>query len=199
MSPRAPDVPGVSGAACARRRACYDAPRGELLPRSRGLALDGRARGDVLSHARPHHRQPRRRSGTRTSNQDTLRLRDRLCARFGAARGELMANTSRFLLIFPNFSVQDTALRLPAAAHLSRSAPDQLDVIQWELVPREELPTVAALPRRRRAGVPGAGRLRHARRHGGAGVLPAWLPGARASSGRTSRAACTARRATTTS
>jgi p-cumate 2,3-dioxygenase subunit alpha len=118
----------------------YDAPRSELLPRSRGLALNGRHGATFFPTLGRTIANPSR-LWDEEAYQATLRIRDRLCAEFGPARGELMANTSRFLLIFPNFSVQDTGsgfrLRL-----IQPVAPDRLDVQQWEMAPRDELPSL---------------------------------------------------------
>ena len=123
----------------ARRRAdagVRDPSRDELLPRSRGLALDGRHGATLFpSVARPIANPSR--LWTDEAYRATLDLRDQLIARFGEQRGRVMADMSRFLLVFPNFAVQDTGsgFRLRAIIPV---APDLMDVIQWELAPREE-------------------------------------------------------------
>jgi p-cumate 2,3-dioxygenase subunit alpha len=108
----------------------------ELLPRSRGFALNGRHGATLFpSVARPIANPSR--LWTAEAQQAALGLRARLIARYGEARGRLMADTSRFLLVFPSFAVQDTGagfrLRL-----ITPVAPDQMDVIQWEVAPEDE-------------------------------------------------------------
>jgi p-cumate 2,3-dioxygenase subunit alpha len=123
----------------ARRRAeaaVRDPSRDELLPRSRGFALNGRHGATLFpSVARPIANPSR--LWTAEAQQAALGLRARLIARYGEARGRLMADTSRFLLVFPSFAVQDTGagfrLRL-----ITPVAPDQMDVIQWEVAPEDE-------------------------------------------------------------
>jgi p-cumate 2,3-dioxygenase alpha subunit len=80
---------------------------------------------------------------SQSANREVARVRALLVARYGEARGSRMADTSRHLLIFPNLLFQDshTGFRLRQIWPL---APDQLEVLQWELVPRDEHPEVRA-------------------------------------------------------
>ncbi|HEY7066336.1 MAG TPA: aromatic ring-hydroxylating dioxygenase subunit alpha [Chloroflexota bacterium] len=77
------------------------------------------------------------------ANREVERVRALLLARFGEARGRQMAEMSRHLLIFPNLLFQDshTGFRF---RQITPIAPDQLEVLQWELVPRQEHDEVRA-------------------------------------------------------
>jgi p-cumate 2,3-dioxygenase subunit alpha len=78
-----------------------------------------------------------------TANREVARVRALLLERYGDERGRRMAEQSRHLLIFPNLLFQDshTGFRL---RQIWPVAPDQLEVLQWELVPREEHEEVRA-------------------------------------------------------
>ncbi len=78
-----------------------------------------------------------------TANREVERVRALLLARYGEERGRRMAEQSRHLLIFPNLLFQDshTGFRL---RQIWPVAPDQLEVLQWELVPRDEHEEVRA-------------------------------------------------------
>jgi p-cumate 2,3-dioxygenase alpha subunit len=71
------------------------------------------------------------------AQQEVRRLRDALIARHGEARGRQMAELSRFVTIFPNLVLQDTlaGFRL---RQIWPTAPDHMDVLMWELAPRDE-------------------------------------------------------------
>ncbi|HLH23596.1 MAG TPA: aromatic ring-hydroxylating dioxygenase subunit alpha [Chloroflexota bacterium] len=77
------------------------------------------------------------------ANREVERVRALLVARYGEARGREMAERSRHLLIFPNLLFQDshTGFRF---RQIWPVAPDQLEVLQWELVPRDEHEAVRA-------------------------------------------------------
>jgi phenylpropionate dioxygenase-like ring-hydroxylating dioxygenase large terminal subunit len=77
------------------------------------------------------------------ANSEVERIRALLIERYGEARGRRMAETSRHLLIFPNLVFQDshTGFRF---RQIWPVAPDQLEVLQWELVPRHEREDVRA-------------------------------------------------------
>lgn len=70
-------------------------------------------------------------------NREVERLRSENIARFGEERGRQMSEVSRHLLLFPNVVLQDsqTGFRIrqfwPAGV-------DRVDVMQWDLVPRNE-------------------------------------------------------------
>jgi p-cumate 2,3-dioxygenase subunit alpha len=68
---------------------------------------------------------------------ETTRLRDELAKRYGAARGHSMADMSRFLMIFPNLAFHDTQSGFKLRQWWP-TAPDVMEVNQWELVPRQE-------------------------------------------------------------
>ncbi len=71
------------------------------------------------------------------ANAEITRLRAALIERYGQARGQQMAELSRFIVIFPTLVFQDTlsGFRL---RQIWPTAPDRMDVAQWELVPRHE-------------------------------------------------------------
>ena len=68
---------------------------------------------------------------------EALRLRGELAKRYGEARGHEMADVSRFLIIFPNFAFHDTQSGFKFRQWWP-TAPDMMEVAQWELVPRQE-------------------------------------------------------------
>jgi p-cumate 2,3-dioxygenase subunit alpha len=71
------------------------------------------------------------------------RVRACLLDRFGESRGRAMAEESRFLNVFPNFLFQDTQSGF-RFRQIWPTAPDRMDVVQWDLVPREEREEVRA-------------------------------------------------------
>jgi p-cumate 2,3-dioxygenase alpha subunit len=68
---------------------------------------------------------------------ETMRLRDELVKRYGSARGHSMAEMSRFLMIFPNLAFHDTQSGFKLRQWWP-TAPDRMEVTQWELAPRQE-------------------------------------------------------------
>jgi p-cumate 2,3-dioxygenase subunit alpha len=70
-------------------------------------------------------------------NGEVLRIQNDNIDRFGEARGRQMSEVSRHMLIFPNLAFQDshTGFRLRLIWPV---APDLVDVVQWDLAPREE-------------------------------------------------------------
>jgi p-cumate 2,3-dioxygenase subunit alpha len=103
---------------------------------SRGLALGGRhsamllpTPGRTIAYPSP--------LWSDDANREIARVRDLLVERHGVERGQQMAELSRFIVIFPNLIFQDTmsGFRL---RQIWPAAPGQMDVVQWELVPREE-------------------------------------------------------------
>lgn len=71
------------------------------------------------------------------TTKEVLRIKSALIARFGEERGRQMCESSRHICIFPNLIFQDTqtGFRL---RQIWPQAPGQIDVLQWDLVPREE-------------------------------------------------------------
>jgi p-cumate 2,3-dioxygenase subunit alpha len=69
--------------------------------------------------------------------------RRELEARYGAERAREMSELSRFLMIFPNFCFHDTQSGMKFRQFWP-VAPNEMEVIQWELVPRNENAAVAA-------------------------------------------------------
>jgi p-cumate 2,3-dioxygenase subunit alpha len=65
------------------------------------------------------------------------RLREQMIATHGEERGTAMANRSRFLLVFPNLMFHDTQSGMKLRQFWP-TAPDRMQVTQWELVPRRE-------------------------------------------------------------
>jgi phenylpropionate dioxygenase-like ring-hydroxylating dioxygenase large terminal subunit len=78
---------------------------------------------------------------TRAWSDDAYRaveqLRAQLVERHGEARGREMAEMSRLMSIFPTLIFQDThsGFRL---RQILPTAPDAMDILQWDLVPRQE-------------------------------------------------------------
>lgn len=70
-------------------------------------------------------------------------IREQLNARYGEHRGGLMADVSRHLIIFPNVAFQDshTGFRMRQWWPVS---PGEMEITQWELVPRHEDPELRA-------------------------------------------------------
>jgi p-cumate 2,3-dioxygenase alpha subunit len=68
---------------------------------------------------------------------ETTRLRDELASRYGTTRGRNMADFSRFLMVFPNLAIHDTQSGFKLRQWWP-TAPDAMEVTQWELVPRQE-------------------------------------------------------------
>jgi p-cumate 2,3-dioxygenase alpha subunit len=110
--------------------------RQEQRALSRGLALSGRhsamllpTPGRTIAYPSP--------LWSDDANREIARVRRLLIDRYGDARGQQMAELSRFVILFPNLIFQDTlsGFRL---RQIWPTAPDQMDVVQWELVPREE-------------------------------------------------------------
>jgi p-cumate 2,3-dioxygenase alpha subunit len=67
----------------------------------------------------------------------TNRMRDGLANRFGPERGYRMADYSRFLMVFPNLAIHDTQSGFKLRQWWP-TAPDSMEVTQWELAPRHE-------------------------------------------------------------
>ncbi len=121
-----------------RRRAAglQQMTRQEQRVLSRGLALSGRhggvmmpTVGRALAHPSP--------LWSEEAQAECLRVRDLLIARYGEQRGRQMAEYSRFVVVFPNLVIQDTASGF-RFRQIWPSAPDRMEIVQWELAPREE-------------------------------------------------------------
>lgn len=71
------------------------------------------------------------------TKQEVLRVKAELITRFGEGRGRQMSEVSRHMGIFPNLIFQDsqTGVRLRQVWPVQ---PDLIDVLQWDLVPRNE-------------------------------------------------------------
>jgi p-cumate 2,3-dioxygenase subunit alpha len=65
------------------------------------------------------------------------RLRADLVDRYGHERAHAMAEVNRNLLIYPNLIIND--IMAVTVRTLFAAAPDRVDVLAWELAPREEL------------------------------------------------------------
>jgi p-cumate 2,3-dioxygenase alpha subunit len=68
---------------------------------------------------------------------ETGRLRGRLVDLYGEKRGAEMSEVSRFLIIFPNLAFHDTQSGFKLRQWWP-TAPNRMEVNQWELVPRQE-------------------------------------------------------------
>lgn len=71
------------------------------------------------------------------TNREVEHVRARNVARFGERRGREMCEVSRWLGIYPNFVFQDTQSGFRFRV-INPIAPDETEVQQWELVPRNE-------------------------------------------------------------
>jgi len=71
------------------------------------------------------------------TKKEVLRVKSELIAKFGEERARQMSEVSRSICIFPNFLFQDTQTGF-RFRQIWPSAPDQIDVVQWDLVPRDE-------------------------------------------------------------
>jgi p-cumate 2,3-dioxygenase subunit alpha len=110
--------------------------RQEQRARSRGRALGGRhsamllpTPGRTIAYPSPLWNDD--------ANREIARVRSLLVERHGPERAQQMAELSRFIIVFPNLIFQDTqsGFRL---RQIWPTAPDRMDVLQWELLPREE-------------------------------------------------------------
>jgi p-cumate 2,3-dioxygenase alpha subunit len=115
---------------------------GGLSATARGFALEGGHAGFVSGAPGRGIASPSP-LWSEAANAEVARIRALLIARYGEDRGRRMAESSRHLLIFPNFVFQDshTGFRF---RQIWPVAPDQLEVTQWELVPRQEREDVRA-------------------------------------------------------
>lgn len=119
-----------------RERAGAAAPTVDRINNSRSFALDNghvamltQSVGRAIANPSPVWSQE--------AVAETERLRGELVKIYGEERGLAMANTSRFLIIFPNHAFQDTqsGFRMRQWWPLS---PGEMEVNQWEFVPRRE-------------------------------------------------------------
>jgi p-cumate 2,3-dioxygenase subunit alpha len=103
---------------------------------SRGVAL-GNGHGAMLTMLPGRPIASPSAVWTPEAQDEVRRVRGLLDTRFGPERAQAMAETSRHVLIFPNLLFQDsnTGFRF---RQIWPVAPDRLEVLQWELVPREE-------------------------------------------------------------
>lgn len=104
--------------------------------RSVGLAL-GNGHAGFLSHAPGRALASASPLWSDAAKQEVARLQALLVDRYGAERGRRMAEGSRHLLIFPNLLFQDSQSGF-RFRQIWPVAPDQMEVVQWELVPRQE-------------------------------------------------------------
>jgi p-cumate 2,3-dioxygenase subunit alpha len=113
-----------------------DAASATTLKRTRSFAARNghggmihRAEGRAIANPSPLWSE-----GTK---KEVLRVKAELIARFGEKRGRQMSEVSRHICIFPNLIFQDsqTGFRL---RQIWPVRPDLIDVLQWDLVPRDE-------------------------------------------------------------
>jgi p-cumate 2,3-dioxygenase alpha subunit len=116
-----------------------DAPKG---PGTRGLAF-ANGHGGFLHTSRGRPLANPTPLWSDDVNAEVLRIRSLLDERFGHERAREMAEGSRHLLIFPNLLFQDssTGCRIRQIWPVS---PDEMEVLQWELAPRDEIPELRA-------------------------------------------------------
>ena len=162
---------------CTRPTSIWSTP----IPAARWSAARWRAKRSISatairwwSGARPMAARSRSgfRCGARRPRPRSTRIYRRLIRSIGEERAHRMAKCARNLLIFPNLVLND--IMSITVRMFQPTAPDYMEVSVWSLAPVEEIGK-PALARRldQLPGVPRAGRLCHARRHRGAGVLPA--------------------------
>lgn len=77
------------------------------------------------------------------TTKEVLRVKAELLKRFGEARGRQMTEVSRHIGIFPNLIFQDTQTGF-RFRQIWPVRPDLIDVLQWDLVPRNEREDVLA-------------------------------------------------------
>lgn len=113
------------------------------------------AAGHQITYAMPHghggmlHEAPGRGIANPSplwdvsTNAEVERIKAANIARFGERRGREMCEVSRHLLVFPNLAFQDSqsGFRL---RQIWPVAPDLIDVLQWDFVPRDERPDLRA-------------------------------------------------------
>jgi p-cumate 2,3-dioxygenase subunit alpha len=109
---------------------------------SRGVAL-GNGHGAMLTMLPGRPIASPTKIWTEEAQAEVRRVRALLDARYEPDRARDMAEMSRHVLIFPNLLFQDsnTGFRF---RQIWPVAPDRLEVLQWELVPRQERADVRA-------------------------------------------------------
>jgi p-cumate 2,3-dioxygenase alpha subunit len=119
-----------------RKKAGLGRPKVNNIDDSRGLvfpnghvAMVTRAEGRTLASPSP--------LWNADAVAEATRLRDELANRYGTERGHSMADFSRFLMVFPNLAIHDTQSGFKLRQWWP-TAPDAMEVTQWELVPRNE-------------------------------------------------------------
>ena len=119
-----------------RERAGAPAPNVNRITNSRSLALDN-GHVAMLTHSVGRAIANPSPIWSQGAAAEAARLRDELVKMYGEERGLQMANISRFLIIFPNHAFQDTqsGFRMRQWWPLS---PGEMEVNQWEFVPRRE-------------------------------------------------------------
>lgn len=102
--------------------------RGFALPNGHGGMLH-EARGRAIANPTP--------VWSAETNREVQRVKSENIARFGEKRGREMCEVSRHLGIFPNVAFQDsqTGFRLRQIWPVTH---ELMDVLQWDLVPRDE-------------------------------------------------------------
>lgn len=120
----------------AKRRAATGTTKEKHKAATSGLALPN-GHGGFLHEAEGRPLASTSPLWSDDANREIERLRELLTERFGAERAQQMADGSRHLLVFPNLMFQDssTGFRLRQIWPLE---PGLMEVLQWELVPREE-------------------------------------------------------------
>ena len=113
-----------------------DAANAATLQRTRSFAARNghggmihRAQGRAIANPSPLWNED--------TTKEVLRIKAQIVARFGETRGRQMAEVSRHICIFPNLIFQDsqTGFRFRQIWPIQ---PDLIDVLQWDLVPRDE-------------------------------------------------------------
>ena len=125
-----------------RERAGAPAPSVNRINNSRSLALDNghvamltQSVGRAIANPSP--------VWSREAVAETGRVREKLVKIYGEERGLQMATISRFLIIFPNHAFQDTQSGFRVRQWWPMS-PGEMEVNQWEFVPRRERAALTA-------------------------------------------------------
>ena len=125
-----------------RERIGAPAPSVDRINNSRSVALNNghvamltHSVGRPIANASP--------LWSKEASSEVARLRGELATIYGEVRAHQMADISRFLIIFPNHAFHDTQSGFKIRQWWPTS-PGQMEVNQWEFMPRREREDIAA-------------------------------------------------------
>jgi p-cumate 2,3-dioxygenase subunit alpha len=125
-----------------RERTGMPAPSVNRITNSRSMALDN-GHVAMLTHSVGRAIANPSPVWSEEAAAEARRMRDELVKMYGEERGLQMATISRFLIIFPNHAFQDTQSGFRMRQWWPTS-PGEMEVNQWEFVPRGERDDVTA-------------------------------------------------------